>query len=150
MKRQIFPLLPVNYIIVAIRQNVLTNYFTKKSENTTRKKQLLLFQQCPHIIRKKCFFPWPFPKQQIVDASKFKAFADDNFEIDENGGKFSKTVENAVRKGEIVCSEQFPLFPLCHKMTGLDTRIISFSHDVSVLSSLLQHKCTCIPILWQD
>ena len=31
----------------------------------------------------------PSPKQQILDSSKLKEFADDNFEFDENGGKFS-------------------------------------------------------------
>ena len=35
---------------------------------------------------------WPFPKQQILDSSKLKDFADDNFKFDENGRKFSKMV----------------------------------------------------------
>ena len=30
------------------------------------------------------------PKRQILDNSKFKAFADDNSKFDENGRKFSK------------------------------------------------------------
>ena len=34
-------------------------------------------------------------------------------QIDENGRKLSKRVENAVRKGEIACYEQFLLFPQC-------------------------------------
>ena len=38
-------------------------------------------------------------------------FADDNFEFDENGRKFSKQKENAVGKGEIAHYEQFLLFP---------------------------------------
>ena len=38
-------------------------------------------------------------------------FADDNFEFDENGRKFSKRVENTVGKGEIARYEQFLLFP---------------------------------------
>ena len=42
-----------------------------------------------------------------------KEFADDNFEFDENGGKFSKRVENTVRKGEIARFVQFLLFPQC-------------------------------------
>ena len=37
-----------------------------------------------------------FPKQQILDFSKLKEFADDNFKFDENGRKFSKLVENNV------------------------------------------------------
>ena len=43
----------------------------------------------------------PFPKQQILDPSKLKEFADDNFTFDENGRKFSKWLENTVGKGEI-------------------------------------------------
>ena len=51
-----------------------------------------------------------FPKQQILDASKLKAFADDNFKFDENGRKFSKRVENTVGKGENARYEHFLLF----------------------------------------
>ena len=45
---------------------------------------------------------WPFPKWQILDASKLKKekFADDNFKFDENSGKFSKRVENTAEIGE--------------------------------------------------
>ena len=43
----------------------------------------------------------PFPKQQILDSSKLKEFADNNFEFDENCGGFSKRVENTEGKGEI-------------------------------------------------
>ena len=39
--------------------------------------------RCPVDIK-------PFPKQQILDSSNLKKFADDNFDFDENGGKFSK------------------------------------------------------------
>ena len=55
----------------------------------------------------------PFPKQQILDSSKMKEFAEDNFEFDENGNEFSKRLENAVGKGEIARYEQFLLFPQC-------------------------------------
>ena len=38
----------------------------------------------------------PFPKRQILDSSKLKEFADNNFILNENGRKFSKRlVENA-------------------------------------------------------
>ena len=40
-------------------------------------------------------------------------FADDKFEHEENGGKLSKRIENAVGKGEIARYEQFLLFPPC-------------------------------------
>ena len=61
--------------------------------------------------------PQPFPKQQFFDCSKLTEFADDNFEFDENGRKFSKRVENIVGKGEIARNEQFLLFPLCFQRT---------------------------------
>ena len=35
------------------------------------------------------------------------------FQIDENGIKFYKTVENTMGKGEIARNEQFLLFPQC-------------------------------------
>ena len=54
-----------------------------------------------------------FPKQQILDTSKLKEVADDNFKFDENGEKFSKRVGNTVGKGEIACYEQFLLFQQC-------------------------------------
>ena len=42
-----------------------------------------------------------FPKPQILDSSKLKEFADDNFNFVENGNKVFKQVENNVGKGEI-------------------------------------------------
>ena len=41
-------------------------------------------------------------QRQILNSSKLKEFADDNFKFDENGRKLSKRVENTVEKGEIV------------------------------------------------
>ena len=38
---------------------------------------------------------------QVLDSSKLKEFADDDFKFDKNGGKFSKWVGNTVGKGEI-------------------------------------------------
>ena len=58
----------------------------------------------------------PFPKQQMLDSSNLKEFADDNFKFDENGKKFFKWVENNVGK-EIACYEQFVLFPQCFQKT---------------------------------
>ena len=43
----------------------------------------------------------PFPKQQILDSSKLKEFADDNFKFVENSRKLSQQIENTVGKGEI-------------------------------------------------
>ena len=45
----------------------------------------------------------PFLKQQILDSSKHKEFADDNFKFDGNGRKLSIRVDNTVDKGEIAC-----------------------------------------------
>ena len=49
--------------------------------------------------------------QMTNDSFKFKVFADNNFEFDENGRKFFKPLEKAVGKGEIARYEQFLLFP---------------------------------------
>ena len=59
----------------------------------------------------------PLPKRQILDASKLKEFAEDNFKFDEIGRKFSKWVENTVGKGEIACYKQFLLIPRCFQKT---------------------------------
>ena len=58
-------------------------------------------------------FVKPFPKQQFLDSSNLKEIADDNFKVDEYGGKFSKSVESTVGKGEIARYEQFLLFAQC-------------------------------------
>ena len=55
----------------------------------------------------------PITRRQILDSSKLKESADDNFKFDENGRKLSKQVENTVGKGEIARYEQFLLFPQC-------------------------------------
>ena len=49
----------------------------------------------------------------MLDSSKLKEFADDNFKFDENGRKFSKQLENTVGKEESARNEQFLLFPPC-------------------------------------
>ena len=59
---------------------------------------------------------YPIPKQQVLDSSKFKAFADDHFKFDENGGKFSR-IQNAVGKEEIAHYVQFLLFPQSFQKT---------------------------------
>ena len=59
----------------------------------------------------------PIPKQQILDSSKLKEFADDNFKFDESERKLFKHVKNTVGKGEIARYEQFLLFPLCFPKT---------------------------------
>ena len=56
---------------------------------------------------------YPITTRQILDPSKLKEVADDNFKFDENGRKLSKQVENTVGKGEIAHYEQFLFFPQC-------------------------------------
>ena len=46
-----------------------------------------------------------------------KAASENNFTFDENGSKFSKRVENGVRKGEIAHCKQFLPFPQCFTRT---------------------------------
>ena len=53
----------------------------------------------------------PITRRQILDSSKVKEFADDNFKFDENGRKLSKWVENTAGKGEIAHYKQFLLLP---------------------------------------
>ena len=53
----------------------------------------------------------PFPNDKIVDTSKLKEFADDNFTFDKSDRKFSERIESTVGKGEIARYEQFLLFP---------------------------------------
>ena len=52
----------------------------------------------------------PFPNKKFLDSSKLKEIADDNFKFDENGGKFSKCVENTIGKGEVARYKQFLSF----------------------------------------
>ena len=70
-----------------------------------------------HLQTAKSMLLNPFPYDKILDWSKMKEFADDNFEPDENRGKFSKRVENTVGKGEIARNKQFLLFPQCFQKT---------------------------------
>ena len=54
----------------------------------------------------------------MLDSFKPKEFADDNFEFDESGRKFSKRVENNLGKGVIAGYEQFLLLPQCFRKTS--------------------------------
>ena len=66
----------------------------------------MIYRRCTNMLFCKCTMTeqgrfrsvMPLPKQQSLDPSKLKEFADDNFQGDENGGKFSKRVENTVGK----------------------------------------------------
>ena len=52
-----------------------------------------------------------FSKRRILDSTKLKEFADNNFEIDESDRKFSRRVENTGGKEGIARNELFFLFP---------------------------------------
>ena len=57
-------------------------------------------------------------KRQMLDSSKLKEFADDNFKFYKNGTKFSEmSRRHSVEKGEIALYEQFLLFPQCFQNT---------------------------------
>ena len=47
----------------------------------------------------------PFPNNKSFDPSKLKEFADNNFNFNENGRKFSKRLQNTLEKGEIAPNE---------------------------------------------
>ena len=49
---------------------------------------------------------------QILDCSKLKESADDNFKLGKNNRKLSKWVENTVGKGGIAHYKQFLLSPV--------------------------------------
>ena len=95
-------------------------------ENMWEKEKLLVQGISPFLaLFSKGFFPRPIKRchcvgmgkpitrQQILDSSKLKEFADNNSKFDENGRKLSKCVENPVGKGEIASYKQFLLFQLC-------------------------------------
>ena len=87
----------------------ISNYCFCLQLDTTTVLMLHAVKTMKYIL----YLLYPFPKQQILDTSKLKEFADDNFEFNENGRKLSRWVENMVGKGEIARYEQFLLFPQC-------------------------------------
>ena len=64
-------------------------------------------------------FPGSLTLSQTANFSstKLKAFADNNFEFDENGRQSTEWLENTVGKGEIARYEQFLLFLQCFQKT---------------------------------
>ena len=77
-----------------------------------------------------CFVLEPITRRQILDYSKLKGFADNNFKFDENGRKLSKRIENTVGKGEIA-----PLPTVFSK--GLFPRGVKRCHCVGMGGKLL-------------
>ena len=64
----------------------------------------------------------PFPKRPILDSSKEKETADDNFKFNENGIKFSKQVENTVGKEKLLVTSDFSFSHIVFKRLVLQTR----------------------------
>ena len=65
-----------------------------------------------------------------------KEFADDNFNFDENDGKFPKWIENTVGKGEIARYEQFLPFPQYFQKPGLVWERVKNEVKMSFIMSL--------------
>ena len=81
---------------------------------TTEPRMTPLPEEMLNTLRaKKKIHGYSFPRGHILDFTKPTEFANDKFEFDENGRKFSTRVEKTVRKGEIAQYEQFLLFPQC-------------------------------------
>ena len=66
----------------------------------------------------------PFPKQQILDSSKLKEFADDNFKVDKNCESSPKRLKKKPlqKKGEIGPYEQYLLSHSGFERLVLQTR----------------------------
>ena len=79
----------------------ISHVFCKNSHTENGQIQQMRFQPCP--------------KRQILDSSKLKEFANNNFKFYENGREFSKRVENTVARREIACYEHFLLFSQCYQ-----------------------------------
>ena len=109
------------------------------------------------IFKLQNFYPDinPLPDVQILDSSKLKEFADDNFKFNENGRKLSKWVENTVGKGEIARLEQFLLLPQCFQKAcfpGASKGVIvsewvNDGHSDRINSSF---TVLCIMIMWEN
>ena len=77
-------------------------------------------------------------RRQVLDSSKLKEFADDNFKLDKNGRKLSKWVENTVGNGRIARYEQFLLFPQCFQKAcfpGASKNVIVWEWVITCFSS---------------
>ena len=94
----------------------------------------------------------PFLKHHILDSSKPKEFADDNFKFDENVRKFSKQVENTVGKGEIARYEQFSFSHRVFKILVMETHkkpgfVWERVNNLPMQSSMMGPRT---PTLWAD
>ena len=72
-----------------------------------------------------------FTRRQILDSSKLKEFADDNFRFDENGRKLSKRVEKHCGKRRNCSSRAISSFPTVFS-EGLFLRGVKRCHCVGI------------------
>ena len=65
----------------------------------------------------------PFLQQRkLLDSSKLKLFADDNFEFEENGGKFSQMLQMLWKKEKLLVTSITPFSHSVFKRLVLQTR----------------------------
>ena len=64
----------------------------------------------------------PFPNNNILNWSKLKEFADDNFKFYENGGNFFKWVENTVENEKLLFTSNFSFSHSVFKTLVMQTR----------------------------
>ena len=83
----------------------------------------------------------------MLDSSKLKELAEDNFEFDENGRKFFKRVENTVGKGEITRQEQLLLFPQCFQNCDIYCRHVETRACLGKVSKYIESSFHFQPIL---
>ena len=94
----------------------------------------------------------------MLDSSKLKKFADNNFQFDEGGGKFLKTVKNTAGKGEIASNKQFLPFPqffqeTCFGLFGKGLRNHQKKKDYflpSNVSIMLLFSCLKMLSIWKS
>ena len=79
----------------------------------------------------------------MLDSSKLKEFANDNFRFDKNSRKLSRRVENTVGKGEIACYELLLLFPQCFQKACFPgaSKGVAVWEWVNVFKRLLSQSC---------
>ena len=59
----------------------------------------------------------------MLESSQIKEFGDNNFKLNENDGKYSKSIENTGRRNtRITCYEQFLLFSQSVQKTCTEDR----------------------------
>ena len=93
----------------------------------------------------------PLPDKKILDSSKLKEFADNNFKFHENERKLSKQVENTVGKGEITHYEQFLLFPQCfQRLVSQGPQKVTLCVNGLTLSLVVTTRKTLVDSVYQD